>query len=69
MKLIDAFDRESSAKLMGALDACNRRFGRGTVILASTGLERQRKRWDTRFAQRSPRYTTRVDEIPVVRAA
>jgi DNA polymerase V len=32
--LFDGFDRERSAALMGAMDAGNRRFGRGTVVPA-----------------------------------
>lgn len=52
---------------MDAVDACNRRFGRGTVVSASAGQEKARS-WSTKFEMRSPRYTTRLDELPVVRA-
>ena len=64
--LIGALDRERSAKLMGALDACNQRHGRGVVFPAAAGIARQRKAWITKFDMRSPRYTTRIDELPVV---
>jgi DNA polymerase V len=64
--LIGALDRERSGRLMAALDACNRRHGRGSVFPAAAGVERQRKRWATKFELRSPRYTTRLDEVPVV---
>jgi DNA polymerase V len=66
--LIGGYDREKSAALMQALDACNARFGRGTVVPASAGLV-DRRAWATKFEMRSPRYTTRIDETPVVRAA
>ncbi len=61
-------DREGSAALMAALDACNRRFGRGAVVPAAAGFERERG-WATRFGMRSPRYTTRLSDIPVIRAS
>ena len=61
-------DREHGAALMGALDACNRRFGRGAVVPGSAGFAPKRE-WSTKFEMRSLRYTTRVDELPVVAAA
>ncbi|NEU14489.1 Y-family DNA polymerase [Methylobacterium sp. BTF04] len=61
-------DREMGAALMEALDACNRRFGRGAVVPGAAGFAPKRE-WSTKFEMRSPRYTTRVDELPVVRAA
>lgn len=60
-------DREQGAALMAALDACNRRFGRGTMVPAAAGFAPSRG-WSTKFEMRSPRYTTRLDEIPVVAA-
>jgi DNA polymerase V len=65
--LIGGFDRERGGALMEAMDACNRRFGRGAVVPASAGLEKARS-WSTKFEMRSPRYTTRLEELPVVRA-
>lgn len=64
---IGRLDRKRGAAAMEALDACNRRFGRGIVVPASAGLPQARK-WSTKFEMRSPRYTTRVDEIPVIAA-
>ncbi|SFL86051.1 Y-family DNA polymerase [Methylorubrum salsuginis] len=61
-------DREHGAALMSALDACNRRFGRGAVVPGTAGFTRDRG-WSTKFEMKSPRYTTRVDEVPVVMAA
>jgi DNA polymerase V len=66
--LIGALDREKGAALMDAMDACNRRWGRGAVVPANAGLV-ERRTWSTKFEMRSPRYTTQVDELPVVAAA
>ena len=53
-----------SPDLMVALDAMNGRFGKNTVVLASEGMERS---WQLRADHRSPRYTTRMRDLPVVR--
>ena len=66
--LIGRLDRERSMRLMGALDACNARWGRGSVVPARTGLERQRRGWATKFEMRSPSYTTRITDIPSLRS-
>jgi len=56
--------------LMDALDALNRRFGRGAVAVASASAARQGtgSGYTAKQERRSPRYTTRLDEIPTVRA-
>jgi DNA polymerase V len=64
--LIGSLDREKSGRLMDALDDCNQKHGRGVVFSAAAGIARQRKAWVTKFDMRSPRYTTRIDEVPVV---
>jgi len=64
--LIGAFDREKSGRLMEALDACNQRHGRGVLFPAAAGVARQKKAWITKFDMRSPRYTTHLEEVPVV---
>ncbi len=64
--LIGALDREKSGRLMEALDACNRKLGRGVVFPAAAGIARQKAAWVTKFEMRSPRYTTRLEEVPVV---
>lgn len=66
--LIGALDRERSGRLMAALDSCNAKHGRGAVFSAASGIERQRKAWITKFDMRSPRYTTRLEELPVIAA-
>ncbi|QDI82255.1 DUF4113 domain-containing protein [Methylorubrum populi] len=64
--LIGRLDRERSRPLMEALDDCNCRHGRGSVVLASSGWVKARS-WSTKFDMRSPCYTTRIDELPTVR--
>ncbi len=66
--LFGALDREKSGKLMAAMDACNSRFGRGAVVPARAGLVEKRT-WSTKFEMRSPRFTTRVSEVPTVHAS
>ena len=56
------------ALLMAALDGLNVRYGRGTVHVASTGAGSQPKSWAMRQERRTQQYTTRWDEVPVVRA-
>lgn len=60
--LFDAPQREPA--LMMALDAVNQRFGKKTMVLASEGMARS---WQLRADHRSPRYTTRISDLPVVR--
>jgi DNA polymerase V len=56
--------RPKSAALMAALDHVNDRFGKKTMVLASEGMKRP---WQLRADHRSPRYTTRLSDLPVVR--
>lgn len=59
--LFGGFDRERGGRLMVALDAANARFGRGAVTLAAAGID---KPWETKFRNSSPRYTTRMSDLP-----
>jgi DNA polymerase V len=61
------FDTPSprAAARMAAMDDLNARFGRGTVFMAAIGVERG---WRLRAAHHSPCYTTRMTELPIVRA-
>lgn len=52
---------ERSTKLMSALDAVNSRYGRDTVRSGASGFA---KRWSMRSENRSPRFTTRWEELP-----
>ena len=58
---LEEYDQDQGGRLMAAMDTANGRFGRGTVTLAAAGIK---KPWARKFEQRSPRYTTRLDEVP-----
>jgi len=60
----DPLQRAQSAKLMAAMDAINAEFGRDTVRTGANGTE---KRWAMRSENRSPRFTTRWDELPIAK--
>jgi DNA polymerase V len=63
LTLFDA-PRTTSVALMRALDEVNDRFGKRTVVVASEGFDRSGQ---PRADHRSPRYTTRISDLPVVR--
>ena len=50
-------------RLMQALDMLNKRYGRGAVKISTQGTY---KEWQTRQERKSPCYSTRWDEVPVV---
>ena len=54
---------EQSKKLNQAIDTLNQRHGKNTLFWASSGIN---PRYHTRQSNRSPRYTTRWDELLVV---
>ena len=56
------------ARLMGAVDALNRRFGRGAVTVASAAHQDRNGEHAGKQERRSPRYTTRLEEIVTARA-
>lgn len=51
--------------LIEALDTINRRFGRHSVRIAAEGLGR--KRYETKRSLKSPCWTTRLADVPIVR--
>ena len=56
---------QRSPELMKALDAVNDRYGKKSLVLAREGFKNRttmRQQW------RSPRYTTRIEELPVIKA-
>ncbi len=57
--------------LMGAMDALNQRFGRDSIRVGSArppvGKGGEQRHWAAKGERRSPRYTTRWDEVPRVR--
>ena len=60
----DAAARAKSAKLMVAMDAVNSVWGRGTLRTGAAGMS---KGWAMRSENRSPRYTTNWDELPMAK--
>jgi DNA polymerase V len=56
------------SRLMTALDSLNHRYGRGTVLMASSGLAGERRTWAMRQERRTPGYTTCWADMPVARA-
>jgi DNA polymerase V len=63
--LFEQRDTERSKLLMQTLDNLNRQFGARAVQYAAAGLK---KGWGMKQEQRSPRWTTRWNELLVVRA-
>jgi DNA polymerase V len=59
---------DGQERLMSAMDLLNERFGRSTVHVASTGLDRSVKQWAMKQERRTPAYTTRWEEVALVRA-
>lgn len=58
----DVAARDRAAKTMAVMDSINRVWGRGTLCSGAAGGS---KRWAMRSENRSPRYTTQWDELPV----
>jgi len=58
-------DVDRRARLMTALDEVNGRFGRFTAVPAAQGFARE---WRMRAEAKSPAWTTRIAEVPVVSA-
>lgn len=56
-------ERQRNERWMATLDKLNREHGRGTV---SIGMSRKNAAWHLCSQWRTPRYTTRWDELPVV---
>ena len=62
---VAASDDDRTAARRAVLDQINARWGRGTLRLAREGFVQP---WAMRQDYRSPAYTTRWDDLPVVRA-
>ncbi|MBF0238952.1 MAG: Y-family DNA polymerase [SAR324 cluster bacterium] len=58
-------DREKERQLMQAMDHLNQKYGRFCLQMGTAGF---RKDWTFRRTRKSPAYTTRWAEIPVVKA-
>ncbi|MBN9409178.1 MAG: Y-family DNA polymerase [Burkholderiales bacterium] len=59
--------RDRSA-LMAAMDKVNEKYGKGTLHSGSTGGAGKNRVWTMRADRRTPCYTTRWEDMPVVRA-
>ena len=59
---------QTRPQLMAALDSVNERYGRGTLKLASAGAGVVPRNWTMKQELRTPAYTTRWEDMPVVRA-
>jgi DNA polymerase V len=60
-------DRETDEALMGAVDQITREHGKNALNLAAAGMPSERD-WAMKRQNRSPRYTTRWDELPTAKA-
>lgn len=61
--------RRDQSKLMEVMDRINARYGKATLHIGSTGhTQADKAGWRMRQEHRTPRYTTRLDEIPIARA-
>lgn len=56
------------SRLMTAMDAINCRYGKGTVHSAATGTAGPKREWGMKQERRTPQYTTRLEDVLVVRA-
>jgi len=56
---------DRSEKVMSVLDSINGKFGRNTMFLGSSGIEQS---WAAVFEHKTPKYTSRWDELPVASA-
>jgi DNA polymerase V len=63
---VDVSSHLTAQSRMEAIDKLNERFGRQTIRYAAEVLGSQ---WEPKNSSTSPRYTTRLEELPVVRAA
>ncbi|QCR21718.1 Y-family DNA polymerase [Pontibacter sp. SGAir0037] len=70
MPLLDTIDREKHQRIMEVIDKVNARWGRGTLISAEQGVyaPEENHPWKMRSEMRSPRYTTHINEIMVVKS-
>jgi DNA polymerase V len=65
---LEGDDARDRGKLMLALDGLNQRYGKGSVLMASAGLGAGKRLWSMKQERRTPGYTTRWADVPVVRA-
>ena len=56
------------SRLMDTIDVLNRRFGRGAVTVASAAHQVRNGEHSAKQERRSPRYTTRIEDIAIAKA-
>ncbi|MBC5774340.1 Y-family DNA polymerase [Pontibacter sp. KCTC 32443] len=61
--LLDTVDRDKHTSLMKVMDTLTDRFGRSKVQVAVQGID---KSWILKSDYKSPCYTTRITELPIV---
>ncbi|MEX1232003.1 MAG: Y-family DNA polymerase [Planctomycetaceae bacterium] len=64
LNLFHERDRKRDASLMSVLDTINDQFGSRTLRFGAEGVKPD---WAAKFEKKSPRYTTRWDELPIAR--
>jgi DNA polymerase V len=60
--------KRDRSRLMLAMDAINVRYGKGTVESAATGRTGPPRLWEMTQERKTPQYTTRIEDMPLVRA-
>jgi DNA polymerase V len=65
---LGAEDVRDRGKLVSTLDGHNRRYGKGSVLMASAGLGGKERPWSMKQERRTPSDTTRWENMPVARA-
>lgn len=55
------------SRLWSAVDLINQRFGKGAMAVGTTPTKKTTTPWAMKQSRRTPRYTTKWDELPVVR--
>ncbi|KGF73849.1 SOS mutagenesis and repair protein UmuC [Neosynechococcus sphagnicola sy1] len=63
MGLFDSLDRERHQKLMQVIDRLNNQMGAGTLQYGAVGLKTA---WRLQANRRSPQYTTRWQDLPLI---
>jgi len=58
----DTAKQAKSAGMMSVMDSINRKMGKGSMTIASSGIQH---RWAMRRERKTPNYTTDWDELPV----
>lgn len=66
-ELFEQNDSVDSGTISKTLDVINARFGRGAIQLGSSSLKNARRDWAVTRGRLSPQYTTRWEDLPIVR--